>query len=424
MRHDYHQDFEEWHERDLRDMVLRARNHPSVMMYSIGNEIREQFDSTGTTIARRLTEIVKSLDATRPVTCALTENEPEKNYIYQSGALDVLSFNYKHRDYADFPNRFPGEPIIASENMSAFATRGVYNQPSDSIRIWPEAHNVPIKDPNPDFTCSAYDHVHAYWGATHEDTWKTVKKLDFVSGMFIWSGFDFIGEPDPYKWPARSSYYGVIDLAGFPKDAYYFYQSEWTDKTMLHLFPHWNWIEGETIDVVAYYNNADEVELFLNGKSMGVQNKNEDKLHVMWRLAYEPGTIKAVSRKNGQTVMEREIHTAGKAATIELVADRSEITADGYDLSFITVRILDEQGNLVPDADHMVTFNIKGNGFIAGTDNGYQASHESFKTKQRKAWKGMCLAIVQSNGKSGEIVLEAKADGLKAATVKINARGK
>jgi beta-galactosidase len=422
MKHDYQDIWAENHEKDLRDMVLRDRNHPSVMMWSIGNEIREQFDSTGLTITPKLTAIVKENDPSRPVTCGLTENIPEKNYIYQSGALDVLSFNYKHKDYPDLPNRFPGESFIASENMSAFATRGVYNQPSDSIRVWPEAYNVPIKNPNPDYTCSAYDHVHAYWGATHEETWKLVKKLDFMSGMFIWSGFDFIGEPEPFmEWPARSSYYGVIDLCGFPKDVYYMYQSEWTDKTMLHLFPHWNWTEGETIDVWAYYNNADEVELFLNGESMGVKSKQNDDLHVMWRLEYTPGELKAVSRKDGEVVLERTINTAGKAARVELTADRTTINANGYDLSFVTVRILDEEGNMVPLADNMVDFEVKGEGFVAGVSNGYQASHEPFKASYRKAFNGMCLAIVQSKGKKGTIRLKATSDGLAAAEIEINA---
>ncbi|MGF7140585.1 glycoside hydrolase family 2 TIM barrel-domain containing protein [Roseimarinus sediminis] len=422
MKHDYHEIWEEWHATDLRDMVRRGRNHPSVMVWSIGNEIREQFDSTGLTITPELVKIVKEADPTRPVTCGLTENIPEKNYIWQSGALDVLSFNYKHKDYPDLPNRFPGESFIASENMSAFATRGVYNQPSDSIRVWPEAYNVPIKDPNPDYTCSAYDHVHAYWGATHEETWKLVKKLDFMSGMFIWSGFDFIGEPEPFmEWPARSSYYGVIDLCGFPKDVYYMYQSEWTDKTMLHLFPHWNWTEGETIDVWAYYNNADEVELFLNGESMGIKRKENDDLHVMWRLEYTPGELKAVSRKDGKVVLERIINTAGKAARVELTADRTYIKADGKDLSFVTVRILDKEGNLVPLADNMVNFEIEGEGFIAGVSNGYQASHEPFKASYRKAYNGMCLAIVQTNGKKGTIRLKATSDGLAATEIEINA---
>lgn len=420
MKHDYHDIWDEWHKTDLRDMVLRDRNHPSVMVWSIGNEIPEQFDSTGLSITPELVAIVKEADPTRPVTCGLTENIPAKNYIYQSGVLDVLSFNYKHIDYPDLPNRFPGESFIASENMSAFATRGVYNQPSDSVRIWPEAYKIPIKNPNPDYTCSAYDHVHAYWGATHEETWKLVKKLDFISGMFIWSGFDFIGEPEPFmEWPARSSYYGLIDLCGFPKDVYYLYQSEWTDKTVLHLFPHWNWTAGDSIDVWAYYNNADEVELYLNGQSMGTKSKINDNLHVMWRLMYAPGELKAVSRKGGGIVKEQIVRTAGIPAKIELTADRSAIKADGKDLSFVTVRILDKDGNLVPNADNMVSFHIEGTGFIAGVDNGYQASHEPFKANYRQAYNGMCLAIIQSESTKGKISFEAESEGLENATIEI-----
>ncbi|HPR30496.1 MAG TPA: glycoside hydrolase family 2 TIM barrel-domain containing protein [Prolixibacteraceae bacterium] len=421
-KYDYHEDWDEWHTRDLQDMVLRDRNHPSVMVWSIGNEIREQFDSTGLRITPELVRAVKAIDPARPVTCALTENLPGKNFIYQSGALDVLSFNYKHHDYPLLPERFPGETFIASENMSAFASRGVYNQPSDSIRIWPEAYNVPIKNPNPDYTCSAYDQVHAYWGATHEDTWKTVKKLDFISGMFIWSGFDFLGEPEPYGWPAKSSYYGVIDLCGFPKDAYFFYKSEWTNPAMLHLFPHWNWTVGDTIDVWAYYNHADEAELFVNGRSQGIRHKTDETLHALWRVGYFPGSIRAITRKDGQVVMEKEIPTAGEAAKIELTPDRREISADGYDLSFVTVKVLDKEGNLVPNAHHLIEFEIDGAGFLAGVDNGYQASHEPFKTPSRKAFNGMCLAIVQSNGTKGKIRIKAHSEGLESDEIKIRTK--
>lgn len=420
MEHDYHDEWQEWHIRDLQDMVRRDRNHPSIMVWSIGNEIREQFDSTGLTITPELVNAVKTLDITRPVTCALTENIPEKNFIYQSKALDVLSFNYKHKDYPEFPKRFPGEAIIASENMSAFASRGSYNMPSDSVLVWPEAHNVPIKNPNPDFTCSAYDHVHAYWGATHEETWKMVKKLDFISGMFIWSGFDFIGEPVPYPWPAKSSYYGVIDLCGFPKDVYFLYQSEWTDKTMLHLFPHWNWAKGQSVDVWAYYNNADEVELFVNGESQGIQKKTEDQLHAMWRVRYQSGNIKAITRKNGEVVLEKQINTAGEAAKIELTADRLVIDANGKDLSFVTVKVLDKNGNLVPNADNLIQFEVEGAGFIAGVDNGYQASHEAFKAEERKVFNGMCLAIVQNNGSVGNLSIKAKSKGIEPRVLTID----
>jgi beta-galactosidase len=419
---DYHLNWDKWHKTDLEDMIKRDRNHPSVFMWSIGNEIREQFDSTGIFITKELVDIVKSLDATRPVTSALTENEPQKNFIWQSGALDVLGFNYKENAYADLPKRFPGEKFLAVENMSALASRGHYDMPSDSVYRWPPDSKTPYVKGNPDYTVSAYDQVSAYWGSTHEETWKIVKKLDFISGMFLWTGFDFIGEPVPYPWPARSSYYGIIDLCGFPKDAYYFYQSEWTYKPVLHLFPHWNWKDGQTVDVWAYYNIADEVELFLNDKSLGIKKKLGDDMHVMWRVKYQSGALKAVSRKNGKTVTSDEIKTAGDPAKIELIADRNVIKSDGSDLSFVTVKITDEKGVMVPYADNLIKFNITGEGFIAGVDNGYQASMEPFKANYRKAYNGMCLVIVQSAGKPGKIALEATAEGLQIATLMINCK--
>jgi beta-galactosidase len=420
VKFDYSKDWDENHVRDLEDMVRRDRNHPSVMIWSIGNEIREQFDSTGIAIAKELTDIVKKLDNTRPVTSALTENDPAKNFIYQSKSLDLIGFNYKHDFYPRFPKVYPGQKFIATETMSALATRGYYDLPSDSIRRWPTAYNVPLVGANDACMVSAYDNVSAYWGSTHEETWKVIKKNDFMSGLFVWTGFDYIGEPTPYPWPARSSYFGIVDLAGFPKDAYYMYQSEWTDKPVLHLFPHWNWQAGQTVDVWAYYNNADEVELFVNGKSAGVKTKTGDDLHVMWRVTYEAGIIKAVSRKNGQTVLEREIKTAGVPARIELTADRTNIAADGSDLSFVTVRIVDKDGNMVPTADNLVNFALEGEGFIAGVDNGYQASMEPFKANYRMAFNGMCLAIVQNNGHSGTIKLKATSKGLQSAEVVVN----
>ncbi len=419
MQADYHLDWGDWHARDLTDMVFRDRNHPSVIIWSIGNEIREQFDSTGIRIGKELVGIVKKADPTRPVTSALTEQDPAKNYIYQSKALDLISFNYKHLQYLDFPKNYPGETLLAAENMSAFSTRGQYDMPSDSIRIWPKAYGQPF-DGNPGLTASAYDNCHAYWGATHEETWKVIKNNDFISGMFVWSGFDFLGEPEPYPWPARSSYYGVVDLCGFPKDMYYFYQSEWSGKTMLHLFPHWNWQEGQTVDVWAYYNNADEVELFVNGVSQGVSAKTADRFHAFWRVKYVPGTIRAVSRKNGQTVLEKEIRTAGEPAKIELIADRSSLKADGKDLSFITVRVTDKDGNMVPDAANLIRFNVTGQGSIAGVDNGCQTSMEPFKANYRKAFNGMCLLIVQTGKKAGKIQVEAASEGLKPASIQLN----
>jgi beta-galactosidase len=411
-KQDYSKDWDKWHVQDLQDQILRDRNHPSVFVWSIGNEIREQFDSTGVTIGRELVGIVKALDNTRPVTCALSDADPKKNFIYQSGALDLVGLNYHTEVYADFQKNYPGQKFIGTEQMSALATRGHYDMPSDSVRRWPKDGKTPLKDGNPDLTVSAYDNVSAYWGSTHEETWKIIKKYDFLSGLFVWSGFDFLGEPVPYLWPARSAYYGIVDLAGFPKDAYYMYQSEWTDKPMLHLFPHWNWAPGKTVDVWAYYNNADEVELYLNGKSLGVIKKTGDELHVMWRVKYQPGSLKAVSRKNGKTVLTAQVNTAGTPYQIKLTADRSKIKADGNDLSYVTVSVLDKQGNIVPNADNLIRFSTSGPGFVRAVDNGLQTSMEPFIARQRKAFNGLCLAIIQGKAKPGQIVLTASGEGL------------
>jgi beta-galactosidase len=423
-KYDYHLDWNVWHKKDIEDQVMRDRNHPSVFIWSIGNEVTEQWDkkdSSGTVIAKELADIVHSLDTTRPITAACNSPYPD-NPVIKSGALDLIGYNYNQNDFPKFHERFPGKKFIGTETVSALQTRAHYDMPSDSIRRWPSRWDLPITNANPDMTCSAYDNCSAPWGSTHEETWKIMKKYDFLSGMYIWTGFDYIGEPTPYPWPARSSYFGIIDLAGFPKDVYYMYQSEWTNKTVLHIFPHWNWNPGDTVDIWAYYNNADEVELFLNGRSLGAKRKTGDDLHVWWRVKYEPGTIKAVSRKNGKVVLAKEIKTAGKPAKIILTADRKNINADGKDLSFVTVHIVDVAGNPVPDADKLIHFTITGEGFIAGTDNGNQTDLSSFKSPHRKVFNGWCLAVVQSKQKAGTIQLAATADGLPSATISIQTK--
>ncbi|WP_231490906.1 beta-galactosidase GalB [Pedobacter sp. Leaf170] len=425
-KNDYHLNFQEWHKRDLEDMVLRDRNHPSIILWSIGNEIREQFDSTGIALTKKLVGIVKNLDTTRPVISALTETDSAKNFIYQAKALDIYGLNYNHKKYSDFPKNYPDVKFLATETTSALETRGFYDT-ADTIRRWPRDGKTKFVEGNKEWSASSYDNVSAYWGSTHEETWAAAKKYDHVSGLFVWTGFDYLGEPLPYPWPARSSYFGIVDLAGFPKDSYYMYQSEWTNKPVLHILPHWNLPfgqaereQGKPVEVWAYYNNADEVELYLNGKSLGKKSKQGEDLHVKWDVKYEPGTLKAVSRKAGKEVLVREIKTAGAAAKIELIADRKNIKADGVDLSFITVRILDADGNVVPNADNLVDFKVEGVGFIAGVDNGFQASLEPFKANYRKAFHGLCLAILQSTEKSGAIKLTATSNGLASSSITIN----
>ena len=422
-KYDYHLDWDEWHKRDLEDMVLRDRNHPSIFIWSIGNEVMEQWNDNpaGGTITKELTAIIRNLDRTRPITSA-TNGVSRDNKVIMEGDLDLVGTNYHHAKLPEFAKMFPGRAIIGAETNSSLHMRGSYAMPSDEIRRWPRKEEDILKL-GPTYECSAYDNSTAPWGSAHEEQWKLVKKYDFFSGMYIWTGWDYIGEPTPFPWPAVSSYFGIIDLAGFPKDPFYFYQSEWTDTPVLHVFPHWNWKAGETIDVVAYYNNADEVELFLNDRSQGTKRKQGDDMHVFWRLKFEPGELKAVSRRNGQVVLTREVRTAAQASQMVLIPDRRTIKADGVDLSFVTVKIVDRNGTLVPLADNLIKFEVSGGGgSIVGVDNGNQISHESFKGKQRKAFHGMALVIIQSKQKAGRIYLRATGENLAPATVVINTR--
>jgi beta-galactosidase len=419
---DYHLDFDEWHQRDLEDMVLRDRNHPSIFIWSIGNEVMEQWDKNpeGGKISRKLGAIVRNLDLTRPITSA-TNGVSRDNKVITEGDLDLVGTNYHHAQLPEFARMFPGRPIIGAETNSSVHSRGSYTMPSDEIRRWPRKEEDILKF-GPTYECSAYDNSTAPWGAGHEEMWKLVKKHDWFSGMYIWTGWDYLGEPTPFPWPAVSSYFGIIDLAGFPKDPYYFYQSEWTNTPVLHIVPHWNWKAGEKVDVVAYFNNADEVELFVNGRSQGTKRKQGDDMHVFWRLEFEPGVLRAVSRKNGRVVLTEEVRTAEAPAKIVLVPDRQTIKADGVDLSFVTVKVVDKNGTPVPDAGNLIKFELTGPGSIAGVDNGNQISHEPFKAHHRKAFHGLALVIVKAKPKAGRIVLQARSDGLDSASVVINAR--
>ena len=436
VKYDYHLYFDKWHKRDLSDFVKRDRNHPSVIMWSIGNEIPDQYSPKGAKIGKELAKMVKTLDPTRPITSAMNDPEDKSNDLARSGALDLIGHNYSVKKWLEFHKIFPGQKFLATETTSALATRGCYDMPSDSIRIWPshqawmlmqKAQKKTLKVDykklfaqhhimNRNFTCSSYDNCCVPWGSTAEQTWKIVKNNDFISGMFVWSGFDYIGEPTPYPWPARSSYFGIIDLAGFPKDIYYMYQSEWTHDTVLHIFPHWNWQKGDTVDVWAY-TNCQETELFLNGKSLGTKTKQKNELHLMWRVPYLPGTLKAVGRINHKIVKTAEVETAGPPVKILLRADRSRIRADGKDLSFVTVTITDKNGTVVPYADNLVRFNVTGPATIAGVGNGNETCLEPFKANYRKAFNGKCLVILQASKKPGKIILTATSGKLKKASI-------
>lgn len=417
---DYSRFWDEWHERDLRDHILRDRNHPSVFLWSIGNEILEQWDSSGIEMTRELYDIVRELDTTRQIVTGNNFPYPG-NMLLEAGVMDVIGYNYKHEDFRKFPETFPGKFFIATETTSGLMTRGYYDMPSDSIRRWPYRWDRPFRDGNPDHTVSSYDNVSTPWGSTHEESWSAIKKHDFLSGMFIWTGFDYLGEPTPYGWPSRSSYFGIFDLAGFPKDVYYMYKSEWTDEPVLHIFPHWNWVDGQEIDVWAY-TNCESVELFLNGRSMGVKQNNDTTLHLQWRLNYEPGEVLAVGvLPDGDTLVTR-VRTAGEPVKLEVLADRDQILADGRDLVFLTVNVLDENGILVPHADNMVQFRVEGDAHIAATDNGNQVGHESFRSPSRKAFNGKCLAVVQAGNKPGEIRISAYSEGLQGREVTVKMR--
>ena len=435
-QNDYARFFDEWHDRDLADLILRDRNHPSLLMWSIGNEVLEQWSSAdadtltleqanlilnaghdastlakdgetsvNTLLADHLADIVRRYDTTRPITAGCNEPSPD-NHLFKGKALDIVGFNYHHQWIKDVPKNFPGRPFIMTESVSALQTTGFYTMPSDSVIKAPKEWWLPYTDPS--FKCSSYDNMHASWSSTHEETWDVVKHTPYVGGQFIWTGFDYIGEPTPYSYPARSSYFGIIDLAGQPKDVYYMYQSEWTNRPVLHLFPHWNWLDGEQIDMWCYYNQADEVELYINGKSQGVRRKADShQYHVMWRVTFEPGEVKVVARKDGKEVRQQTIHTAGQPHHLQLSIDYQ-----GKNTTFVKVEVVDENGNRCPWAENQVFFDTDAT--IIGVDNGNQTSLERFKDNKRKAFFGRCFVVLDGHG-----TLKAKSYGLPTATIKL-----
>ncbi|MGB7329390.1 MAG: family 16 glycoside hydrolase [Rubripirellula sp.] len=439
----YNKFFAEWAERDIKDMVRRDRNHPSVFMWSIGNEILEQNNTEkGNRVAKILNDYVKSIDTTRPTTCGF--NYYPAPYKHGMAAqVDIAGMNYKPLAYGEPVDEFlPNNPVVGSETSSCTSSRGVYHLPIDKYQTHPSKQ------------VTSYDIIGPPWAYPPDVEFDALEKHPEVLGEYIWTGFDYLGEPTPYggkdnstngywnaDWPSRSSYFGAVDLCGFPKDRFYLYQSQWTDDPMVHLLPHWNW-EGtphETIPVFAY-TNCDEAELFVNGKSMGRRVKGKDltripvkfnryesdhfmsKYRLSWDVPYTFGSIRVVGYIDGKQVAEKEIKTAGEPSQVKLAPDRSVIDADGYDLSYVTVRIEDADGNVCPRADNTVHFSVDGEGTIAAVGNGNAATTASFQSNQRDAFSGLCMLIVRSKNSAGEIRIKATSDGLQSDNVTLTTR--
>jgi len=439
----YHKYYKQWSERDLTDMVKIHRNNPSVIMWSIGNEIYEQKKQDGWKYAKRLTAIVKAVDPTRLVTAGLSDY-PDFLSSKIADEIDIVGVNYKATEYSDLLKTFPGKPILGTETSSVVSTRGEYHFPVKPLEKHPTKY------------VSSYDLYAPYWAYIPDIEWDNLDKNPAVMGEFIWTGFDYLGEPTPYggrdhgnkfywnqDWPARSSSFGAVDLAGFPKDRFYMYQSRWTSEPMVHVLPHWNWPNrvGETIPVVAY-SNAEEVELFVNGVSQGRKVKGVDKMRIpvelrykkqikhfdspyrmKWDVEYQPGDIKVVAYTDGKAVAEKQIFTAGLPAEVRLTADRTELSADGHDLAFITADVLDARGNLVPDADNLIHFTVEGAAEVMAVGNGDSATVEPFVADYRRAFNGKALLVVRTvDGEAGEILVGAFSKELAVESILLEAK--
>jgi beta-galactosidase len=404
----YSRFFDQWSERDLVSMLRRDRNHPCIVMWSIGNEINEQGSRDGYAMSQRLADICRREDPTRPTISAC--NDPggaDRTGFAQP--LDLLGINYNLGAYRQFRGRYA---LVASETASALSTRCEYNLvpgPEGQLRIQTQyRHQV-----------TSYDRGAPPWGCTAETGLAAMIHAPWVAGEFVWTGFDYIGEPTPYAWPARSSYFGIVDLCGFPKDRYYFYRSRWRPEPLVHLLPHWDWpgYEGRAIPVWCV-TNCDSAELLLDGRSLGEKRLDRGKtFHVEWSVPYAAGTLKAVGKNGGRVVCADEIRTPGRPKRLVLRADRSRIAADGQDLSFVQVRVTDAGGVVCPRADHLVRFRVEGPCTIAGVDNGDPTSHEPFQADRHMVFHGLGLAVLKATRSSGRIVLKAGAEGLDPAAI-------
>ncbi|EIY52179.1 hypothetical protein HMPREF1068_01726 [Bacteroides nordii CL02T12C05] len=433
----YHKEFDQWVEKDLVNVLRHYRNHPSVVMWCVGNEVPDQWNGDrGPKLSRYLQDICHREDPTRPVTQGMDAPDAVINN-NMAAVMDVAGFNYRPHKYQEAYKKLPQQIILGSETASTVSSRGIYKFPV--TRTWMKKYD--------DHQSSSYDVEHCGWSNLPEDDFIQHEDLPYCIGEFVWTGFDYLGEPTPYytDWPSHSSLFGIIDLAGLPKDRYYLYRSHWNkEKETLHILPHWNWKgrEGEVTPVFVY-TNYPSAELFINGKSQGKRTKDlsvtvynsadsvsmmslkrQQRYRLMWMdTKYEPGTVKVVAYdENGKAVAEKEIHTAGKPHHIELVPDRRMLQADGKDLCFVTVKVVDKDGNLCPEATDEIRFKVKGTGVYCAGANGNPASLESFQIPRMKVFSGMMTAVIQTTDKAGAIVLEATGSGLKKATLTVESK--
>ena len=419
--------FNEWAEKDITNMVEQYRNHPSVVMWSIGNEVPSQWGEVGMQELQMLQGLVHRLDPTRPVTCGMDQIGSVVDNGF-AAALDIPGFNYKPQYYDSVYAKLPQQLVLGSETASTVSSRGVYHFPV----VFPgeDGHHTEM---HPDNQSSSYDTETCYWSNIPDLDFARDDDHEWVLGQFVWTGFDYLGEPSPYDtdaWPSHSSVFGIIDLASLPKDRFYLYRSQWNKAdTTLHILPHWNWKgrEGQVTPVIVY-TNFPKAELFINGKSQGVREKNDstaqNRYRLMWmETIYEPGEVKVVAYdKDGNAAAEKVVKTAGKPHHLVLTPNRESLEANGDDLLYVTVQVADKDGNIVPTDNRMVKFKVDGAGSFEATANGDPTCVLPFQNPEMKLFSGAATAIARSAKTPGTLRFRATAPGVKAAELTVTVK--